>query len=269
MKSVSRSVIAAVALMSALPAVHGQQNRARSAGVAMKEASYLGIGVEDVNSDRAGKLKLKDERGAYVTSVMQDTPALKAGIKEGDVILEFNNQRVDGKDQLIKMVRETPAGKSVKVVLWRNGASMSLWATVESHKVIESDDGSWSLDMPPMPNLPSDFKIPPIDIPKMITVMQNPMLGIEGEGLAKQPQLAEFFGVKDGVLVKSVEKGSASERAGMKAGDVLAKIGDNRISAWRDLAGALRYTQPGKPFPVIVVRGKKEIPLTVTVEDGR
>lgn len=274
-----RGMAAVLALACAAPAALGQgigqgsgqgygQGRSRSAGVVMKEASYLGIGVEDVNDDRARGLKLKDDRGAYITSVMPGTPAAKAGIQVGDVILEFNGQRVEDKEQLIRMVRETPAGKQAKISLWRNGAPVTVVATVASHKMVESDDGNWSFEIPDLsnlPNFPSGISMPPIDIPKMITVMQNPALGIEGESL--QAQLAEYFGVKDGVLVKSVTRNSAAERAGIRAGDVIARIGETRIATWRDISAALRYAQAGRPLNVAVVRNRKDLGLAVTLEE--
>lgn len=276
--TIAAAVLACIGGVPALQAQQGAgagagmgQGHARVYGMAMKEASYLGIGLEDVDAERARNLKLKEDRGVYITSVMTDTPASKAGLKEGDVIFEFNGQRVEGQQQLIKMIRETPAGKSVKLGLWRAGAPLTLWATVGSHKVMESDDGGWSVVLPPMPPMPPmpTVNMPPIDLPKMITVMQNAALGIEGESLAPQSQFAEFFGVKDGVLVKAVSKNSAAEHGGVRAGDVIVKIGDNRVAAWRDIGNALRYAQAGRPLAVAVVRNKREIPLTVTLEDGR
>src|SRR5215472_9092934 len=157
-------VIALLGLAGAMPALWAQgngagagsgQGRARAVGVNMKEVSYLGIGVENVEPERAKALKLKEERGAYVTSVMPNTPASKAGLKESDVILEYNGRRVEGKDELIQMVRDTPSGKSVKIFVWRSGALLNLWATVESHKVMESEDGGWSFNMPELPTLPT------------------------------------------------------------------------------------------------------------------
>jgi serine protease Do len=274
-----RGMAAVLALVCAVPAALGQgmgqgsgqgsgQGRSHSAGVVMKEASYLGIGVEDVNDERARGLKLKDDRGAYITSVMPGTPAAKAGIQVGDVILEFNGQRVEDKDQLIRMVRETPAGKQAKISLWRNGAPMMVVATVAAHKMMESDDGNWSFEMSDLSNLaalPGGINMPLIEIPKMITVMQNPALGIEGESL--QAQLAEYFGVKDGVLVKSVARNSPAERAGIKAGDVIARIGDTRIATWRDVSAAMRYAQAGRPLNVAVVRNRKDLGLTLALEE--
>lgn len=269
--------IAALALAGALPVLRAQGGgRAHSAGVVVvKDASYLGIGVEDVDADRARGLKLKEERGAYVTSVMPNTPAAKAGLKEGDVILEYNGQPVEDKDQLIQLVRDTAPGKQAKISLWRAGAPLTLTATVASHKVMESSDGDWSFgmpDMPPLPNVPDmprSFNMPSIDIPRMITVMQSSVLGIEGEPLAQQGQFAEVFGVKDGVLVRSVAKNSAAERAGMKAGDVIVRMGDTKVGGWRDLAAALRYARPGGTLTASVVRNKKELPLSITVEEER
>src|ERR1017187_8977106 len=94
------------------------------------EGSYLGIGTADIGSDRAKALKLKEERGAEITKVYEDSPAAKAGFKEGDVVMEFNDQAVEGTEQLVRMVRETPPDRQVKIVVWRNGSSQTLTATV-------------------------------------------------------------------------------------------------------------------------------------------
>ena len=79
-------------------------------------ASYLGIGVADITAERAKALNLKEERGAEVTNVAEDSPAAKAGIKEGDVVLEYDGAAVQGIEQLTRLVRETPVGRQVKIV---------------------------------------------------------------------------------------------------------------------------------------------------------
>ena len=83
--------------------------------------SYLGIGVVDVDAERAKALNLKEERGAEIKSVAEDSPAAKAGLKEGDVVLEYNQERVEGMEQLVRLVRETPPGRQVALSVWRNG----------------------------------------------------------------------------------------------------------------------------------------------------
>ena len=77
----------------AAPGVFAQAAAPRArAAVATMSGSYLGIGVQDVDAERAKALKLRDVRGAEITSVAEESPAAKAGIKDGDVILEFNDQ---------------------------------------------------------------------------------------------------------------------------------------------------------------------------------
>ena len=66
--------------------------------------------------------------------VDENSPAAKAGIKEGDVVLEYNGQPVEGGEQLSRLVRETPIGRQVKVGVWRNGSMQTLTAGVEAHK---------------------------------------------------------------------------------------------------------------------------------------
>jgi serine protease Do len=227
-------------------------------------ASYLGIGVADVTAERAKTLNLKEVRGAEVTNVAEDSPAAKAGIKEADVVLEYDGAPVQGIEQLTRLVRETPAGRQVKVAVWRNGAPQTLTATVEARKgaVIRSDGGEWSIDVPPI-----RVPMPQIEIPRFQMTWQNPVLGIEGESLRSQEQLADFFGVKEGVLVKLVRKNSAAEKAGVKAGDVVVKVDDSTVTTPQEITRALRALGSKKTFTVTVVRNKKEIPLPVTMEE--
>ena len=227
--------------------------------------AYLGIGAKDIDNDRANALKLKEVRGAEVTSVHDDSPAAKAGFKEGDVVLEYNGQTVEGSAQLTRMVHETPVGRQVKIVVWRNGATQTLTPTLEPSKSMVYGGGAWGMPEVRMPEIVIP-PIPPMEIPRFEMSYQNPMLGIYGESLAQEQQLAEFFGVKDGVLVKSVTRNSAAEKAGVKAGDVIVKVEDSNISSTRDITNALRANRSKKTVTVTVVRNRKEIPLTVTIE---
>ena len=198
-----------------------------------------------------------------VSSLAEDGPAAKAGIKQGDVVLEFNGQPVEGTAQFQRMVRETPVGRQVRIKVWRSGAAQTLTATVGENKQttdLGSGDGAWVFSMPkiqPMPN---------IEIPRFQMSLQNPMLGIVGESLEREDQLAEFFGVQDGVLVRSVTKGSAAEKAGIKAGDVITKVDDSKVTSSAEITRVLRGLKSKKTFGVTVVRNRKEMPLTVTME---
>src|SRR4051812_40045774 len=74
-------------------------------------SSFLGVGVSEIDSERAKALNLKDEHGVKEKKVDDDSPAGKAGVKVGDVILEYNGQRVEGNEQFVRFVRETPVGR--------------------------------------------------------------------------------------------------------------------------------------------------------------
>src|ERR1019366_674087 len=222
---------------------------------------YLGIGGLDITPERAKALNLKEERGVEVSSLAEDGPAAKAGIKQGDVVLEFNGQPVEGTAQFQRLVRETPVGRQVKITVWRGGAAQTLTATVGENKqttMIAPGDGSWNFSMPSIPAMPN------IEIPRFQISSQNPMLGIVGESLGQEDQLADFFGVQEGVLVRSVKKGSAAEKAGIKAGDVITKVDDSKVTSSTEITRVLRGLKSKKTFGVTVVRNRKEMPLTVT-----
>ncbi len=94
----------------------------------------------------------------------------------------------------------------------------------------------------------------------------SPMLGIMGEALGQEKQLADYFGVQDGVLVKAVNRDSIAEKAGIKAGDVIVKVEDTKVATSRDITMALRSARNKKTVTVTVMRNKKEMPITVTIE---
>jgi serine protease Do len=242
--------------------------------IIMHGGTYLGVGVMDIDSARAQTLKLKEPRGAEVTRVDQGTPADKAGIKSGDVILEYNGQQVEGTEELQRLVRETPPGRQVKIGVWRNGAPLTVTATVEENKGMSSSTGNWpplaSGDWPPQipGNWPPMPQMPSIDIPRMITAFQTTALGVECEALPANSQLADFFGVKDGLLVRSVSHNSAAEKAGIKAGDVIVKAGDTHVATMRDLTAAVHIARPKGSLPLTVVRNRHEMPLTAALPDN-
>lgn len=233
---------------------------------------YLGINAIDITSDRARALKLKEERGVEITSVDPESAAAKAGLKEGDVVLEYNGQHVEGWEQLRRLVSETPINREIKIGIWRNGAAQTLTATVGSRKdpragetiVIPGGANAFpfKLDQPLMSMAPS------IEIPQFRTFAQNRAIGIFGESLGQEEQLAEFFGVKSGILIRSVVQGSAAEKAGIKAGDVLTKIDDTVVSSPSEISSALRAAGSKRTFTVTVVRNKKEMALTVTLDSA-
>jgi len=105
--------------------------------------SYLGVGIQELTPERAKALKLREESGVEITRVAADSPAEKAGLKSGDVVLQINGIKVDGLEESSRLVRETPAGHEVKLEIFRNGATQTIMARVA--------------ERPPVPALPASL----------------------------------------------------------------------------------------------------------------
>jgi S1-C subfamily serine protease len=105
------------------------------------------------------------------------------------------------------------------------------------------------------------------DIPQIFTTMRTARLGVEAESLG--PQLAEFFGVKEGVLVRSVLENTAAQKAGIKAGDVITKVDGTPVTSPTELSGAVRSASAKKTYSVELMRDRKPQTVSVTVDDGR
>jgi serine protease Do len=235
-----------------------------------KGSSYLGIAVVDIDSERAKALHLKQELGVEVTCVDDDSPASRAGLKPGDVVLEYNGERVQGGEQFVRMVRETPPGHAAALLVVRNGANQTLTATIAQRQpsalafAFNGEDFAMAMPpMPPMAPLPA-MRMP--DIPRSYMTWRSPTLGIESESL--NPQLAEFFGVKEGVLVRSVMKESTAEKSGFKAGDVIIKVGGEKVANPREISSILQASRSKKSLAITVVRHQKEVVLNVLLEEN-
>lgn len=227
--------------------------------------SYLGVGVKEINAERARALKLREEYGVEVTTVEPESPADKAGLKPGDVVLEYNGQRVEGTQQFVRFVRETPPGRAVRLTVFRNGSTQTLTATVSERK-----GRAFNV---PVPKIDEELRLrlrdmAPPDVPRVTMSWRAAMLGIEGEPL-RGSQLGDFFGVKDGVLVRGVLKGTPAEKAGIRPGDVIVKVDDRSVAEPRDITAALRAARDAsrRTFPVVVMREKKEMTLQVTLDE--
>jgi C-terminal processing protease CtpA/Prc len=229
-------------------------------------SSYLGVDIAEITTARMSALKLKEEKGVEVTMVDQDAPAGKAGIKEHDVILTMNGTTIESGVQLRRMIHETPPGRMVTLGLSREGQPLSLQVQLaDKHKEMASwsKPGDLHMNMPPI-------HVPDIDIPSinMVVVTSSARSGLMVENITQQ--LGEFFGVKDGngVLIRSVEKGSRAEKAGFRAGDIIVKINNHAVHDTSDFSHAVK-SRDGNSISVGVVRDKKEQTLNLSLPDKK
>jgi len=228
--------------------------------------SYLGVDTRDISPDRVSTLQLKNESGVEVTMVDQDAPAGKAGIKEHDVILTVNGNKVESVEQLRRMIREIPAGRTVDIGISRNGQPMKLQAQLaERHS-----NRAMKFNMPPMPSVSALPNMSDFDVPVSVVVVHSAMRsGLMVENLT--PQLGDYFGAKNGhgVLVRSVEKGSRAEKAGFRAGDVIVRVGKDPVHDSGDFNHALHSHRAQGSVAVGIIRDKKEQSITLSLPPKR
>lgn len=224
--------------------------------------SYLGVFVAEIDAQRAKALKLPEERGVEITRVEPGSPAEKAGLKSGDVVLGYGGEQIEGMKQFQRIIRETPAGRHVNLSIFRNGAPQTIPVVIGAMKSAMFHFPEGGALLTPQITTP-DVLVP--DLPQILSGARSPVLGVETEPLS--PQLASFFGVSQGVLVRSVLHGSAAEKAGIKAGDIITKADDMEIGDPGRLSMAVRSAfMNQKPIALKLVRNKQQMSMTVTLE---
>jgi membrane-associated protease RseP (regulator of RpoE activity) len=228
--------------------------------------AWLGVHVKDVTAEKARELKLPGEYGARVAGVDEDSAAAKAGLQKGDVIVEFAGERVRSAAQLRRLIRETPAGRTVSLQVIRDGQARTLSAKLEPRK------NGFYFQTP-------EVHIPEINIaPNLIEPFNNrsfafmfggrPTLGVSGEELTSQ--LAGYFGVKQGkgVLVSEVVAGSPAAKAGLKAGDVIVAVDGKEVATVAELRKAveLKSGEDTRKLNLTLVRDHHEQTLPVELK---
>ncbi|OYY75274.1 MAG: serine peptidase [Gammaproteobacteria bacterium 28-57-27] len=200
---------------------------------------WLGVMIQPIDADLAKSFGLDRPRGALVAQVQPDSPAAKAGLKSGDVILKFNGQAIDNTAQLPAKVAATAIGSKVELGILRDGKEKTLSATIEK---LKDDQASAS------------------------TPTTEP--GESSLGLAVQPltdaQLKELD-VKHGLLVRSVGEGAAG-RAGVRPGDVLMELGGVKLESVSDLKTAASKLKSGQPVALRLVRDGSPLFIALKVE---
>jgi membrane-associated protease RseP (regulator of RpoE activity) len=238
----------------------------RHLAVLAGRGAQLGVSVRDLDAEQA-----RSQSGAVVEDVRAGSAAEKAGIKKGDVIAEFDGERVRGVRHLSRLVTETPDGRTVKAAVLREGKRVDLSVTPDSGS-LASVDGNFDVVVPPMrfekmphgdgdmtwamPRMPDGawaFKGRPGDVFGFRT--EKGRLGVKIQEL--DGQLAEYFGTSSGVLVNSVDADSPAAKAGLKAGDVITSVNGKAVGEPSDLIEAVQAVEDGATLALDYTRDKK------------
>ena len=201
---------------------------------------WLGVAIQPVTPELAKSFNLSSPTGALVASVIDNSPAAKAGVKPGDVITEYDGCKVARADDLPKAVADTTVGREVSLGIVRDGKPMTLRTVVA-----QLEDKTTEVAAANAENKPS--------------------LGVAVQSL--NPALARELGLKDshGVVVREVRDGSPAENAGLKPGDVIAEVDRHQISSSTDLQHAIQQHPKGAPLLLLVHREDQSVYLAVTL----
>ena len=246
-----------------------QDNAARVFVSPDEGSGWLGVEIGEVTPENAKDFKLSATRGVVIQDVEPDSPAAKAGLKEHDVVLQYDGQTVEGTVQFRRLVRETPAGRTVPLVISRDGASQNIsveLADRSSYYEKKMQGTMRDFGRPfalATPNF--DFNISSPEIFSMMD-MRTPLLGISAEDLTGQ--LGSYFGAPNnsGVLIREVRSGTPADKAGLKAGDVIIKVDGKPVTALSELRDQLRDKGDGKTVNLGVLRKGSEMNVPVTIE---
>lgn len=223
------------------------------------ERGYIGIYMQTLTQDIRDGLDLDLDHGVLVSGVEDDSPAQKAGLEDGDVIVEFDGKAVDSPNDLRDLVGEREPGARVSLVVIRDGERKTL-----EIELGERPEG-WSVFDFGGKGDRWHFRDGPENSFAMF--FGGPRLGVEATEL--NDDLAGYFDTKpgDGILVIGVRDGSVAEKAGVKSGDVIQKVGDEKVATVDDLRESLSDYEEGDQFAISVLRKGHEETLDATMDD--
>jgi serine protease Do len=228
---------------------------------------YLGVGLRDVNNERAAALKLKEPRGAEITSVDKDAPAFKSGLRVHDVVVQVNGQRVEGIEQFRRMLHDIPPGRTITIAAIRDGQLQSFSVQLADRTQLATQI-IVDLETDPSPDVSSDEPPAPIVLPGgshsggffgSLTHTRY-YVGVDVQPLPTG--LADYFGARSGVLVGNVFSNSPASVAGLKAADVIQKINNQPIVTLSDWEKAM-HANRGKRVQVTIIRERRELTLSM------
>ena len=232
-------------------------------------ASVIGVRLSDVTADNMKTLKLSRPEGAIVESVNPNSPAATAGLRNNDVIVQFDGERVRSASHLTRLVAETPAGREVPLSAIRDGRKVDLTIKPEAGRgwfdpriggMVRSEE--WREQME------AAMRELGRNLPDVVDGVRGGIAGRGRLGVNVQQvdgDLAEYFGVKSGVLVASVQPDSAAAKAGLKAGDVITAVNGKAVTSPGELVAALPSSEASADVTLTVIRDKKEMSLKATI----
>lgn len=248
------------------------------------DGGYLGVQTEEVTKDNFSKYGLREVRGVAIEQVMKDSPAEKAGLQNGDVIVRFNDEEVTSVRKLTRLLGEVSPDHQAKITVMRGGSEREITATLGKRPAPRFEEGGFNLPQlertpfPPSGEFPKMEGLPKMrDMPKIEGlppgVPDQPLVWRSGSGrrigvgvTSLTKQLSEFFGVDGGVMINEVRGDSPAAKAGLKAGDIIVEADGKAVKSEFDLIRSIAEKKDGD-VGLTIVRDKNRQTIRVTPEE--
>lgn len=263
------ALVCALGLVVAASAATADDDKEHS-----EKSGYLGVHLQNIDPSMAKALQLEEDGGVLISEVVDESPAANAGLEDGDVVLEFDGRSIEDIGDLTRAVRKAAPGDTVEVVVLREGERQTLDVEIGERENVfawVSGDGNdaWTFHSDGDVHL-EDFHNDHArvmikrmkdgdDVNVWVTGLDSDRgyMGVHLDDLNEQ--LGDYFGVEDGdgALITEVIEDSAAEAAGLQAGDVIVKIGNENIESADDVHDAMRHTEVGEKLAVAVMRDGK------------
>lgn len=208
---------------------------------------YLGVNISDLTPEKAKAFGLDVNEGALVEDVMPDTPAAKAGLQSGDVVVSFDGKPVKNRLELTNSVAQTPVGKRAEVKFIRDGQVQTRYVETAERK----------LGLNANPELGGEEE-------GEESSSSGGKLGFSASTLTEQQ--AANLKIKSGVVIDRVVPGSPAAEAGLQRGDVIHQVNRQPIRSAADLAAVVKSLNSGDTVMLQVERkgqGLNFVPLTI------
>lgn len=203
---------------------------------------FLGVGIQEVSADLAQSFQLDQTKGALVTNVVPGSPADEAGIKRGDVVVEYQGKPVLDPRSLQHHVIRTTVGSEVSMVVMRDGHKQSL-----KTKIREQDNPTQVAQAAPVGK-------------------EGPLAGVAVQNLDND--IAQQLGLEkdvNGVVVMDVPPGSYAARAGLVQGDVISEINRKPVRSEEDFVKVVSHLKENSSALIFIHRGKGALYLTIKI----
>ncbi|MBK1658711.1 DegQ family serine endoprotease [Paracraurococcus ruber] len=216
---------------------------------------WLGVNIQQVTDEIAESLGLQGgARGALVARAQDDGPAAKGGIRNGDVVLRFNGQDVREMRNLPRIVADTPVGRAVPVIVWRDGKEQTLQVTVGE---LPADTQQAAATPGPQPARPTELS----------------GLGLRVSPIS--PETRERFSLKPdqrGVVITEVAPNSPAAERELRPGDVIVEVQQERVNTPQEVQQRLealrRQNRPTALLLIETAQGQRFVPLRLRGERG-